>query len=546
MSDVCFCAQIYLRFAANFSPARSTFHWARKPHSPAPSPHAGSYHTTSHMETERRAVKALAIAQLRGMEQIHPSFPFGLRILVRCHSLVSLATGENSGFSGRPADKHIHSALSDASAAYAELHRMDTISWIEHHELVRKRFAQLLSSSNKAVYKMSDTEMRAWRYEVVICARGFAANLKRRRKAPDDFEQKAQICVDTIHSLITLLSRDNSENALYSDEYAFLISLCQRATLLPRSFLCHDELQVAEDAPVDAGASATIYRGFLGDAEVAVKSLRLYVRTINRVKKRFIREALILHLVRHPNILTLRSIVYEEFKLCIITPWYAHGHIMNYIGRVHDADLKELMEQVADGLHFLFQYGVVHGDLKGTNVLINNDEKAVIADLGLSFFQDSTAVEESHAAEDPFAVAILRAQCSEAIRTGRLSVSPRSITTLAATVLSAASSAGGGTFRWMAPERLVPSAYDLPTAKATMKSDVFSFGMLMLEVFTREQPWGSRAECSIALSVVTNVRPSQPGSIPDILWEIVCDCWAQFPSGRPSIQEVYNRLACIP
>jgi serine/threonine protein kinase len=106
----------------------------------------------------------------------------------------------------------------------------------------------------------------------------------------------------------------------------------------------------------------------------------------------------------------------------------------------------------------------------------------MIADLGLSFIQETTVVEPSHAVEDPFAVAILRRQCAEAISTGRLSVTPRSISTLAATVLSAASSSGGGTFRWMAPERLVPSAYGLPTAKATTQSDVYSFGMLMLEV----------------------------------------------------------------
>jgi hypothetical protein len=103
----------------------------------------------------------------------------------------------------------------------------------------------------------------------------------------------------------------------------------------------------------------------------------------------------------------------------------------------------------------------------------------MIADLGLSFIQETTVVEPSHALEDPFALAILRRQCAEAISTGRLSVTPRS---LAATVLSAASCSGGGTFRCMAPERPVPSAFELPTAKATIQSDVYSFGMLMLEV----------------------------------------------------------------
>ncbi|KAJ6550431.1 kinase-like domain-containing protein, partial [Mycena vulgaris] len=295
-----------------------------------------------------------------------------------------------------------------------------------------------------------------------------------------------------------------------------LVTLCQRAALLPSSFLCSNSnspaFRIEEDAPVDAGASATVYRGSLGATEVGVKSLRLYYRTVVQVKKRFVREALILQLAQHPNVLRFISILYEPFKICIITPWYAQGHIMKYIEAFPDVCRKELMEQVADGLHFLSEYGIVHGDLKGGNILIDNDGKAAIADFGLA---------------------------------GTLSLSPSSISTLAATVLSAASSTGGGTFRWMAPERLVPSAYDLPTAKATMRSDVYSFGMLVLEVYSRAPPWGSRAEGGIALSVVTNLRPPRPPKIPDQLWEIVRECWSHFPSERPMILNIYNRLACM-
>jgi hypothetical protein len=81
------------------------------------------------------------------------------------------------------------------------------------------------------------------------------------------------------------LLRDNSEDTLFREDYSFLITLCQKATLLPRSFFCSEKLEFGTDTPVDAGASATIYRGFLGAAEVAVKSFRLYYRTINQVKK---------------------------------------------------------------------------------------------------------------------------------------------------------------------------------------------------------------------------------------------------------------------
>ncbi|KAJ7135292.1 kinase-like domain-containing protein [Mycena crocata] len=505
------------------------------------------------MGTDARMMKAEIVSALREMERIHGCFRFGVviseRVLQRTRSLLAAIADAKGNFSGRPSDQRIHSAIVSAAAAYHEFERMDDMAWIEHHELIHARLSQLLSTSKARRYSTTHAEMQEWRLDVFTFTKAVATKLKRKRKrAPEEFQRNIQICINVVHSLMSLL-RDNSKDALFQKDCSFLVNLCQTARILPSSFLSPDKLQMAGD-PVDAGASATVYRGFLGKTEVAVKDLRMYFRTVNLVKKRFIREALILQAARHPNVLRFLSIVDEPFKICIITPWYPRGHIMKYLASTTNVQLKELMEQVADGLHFLSQYGIVHGDLKGVNILIDDDGKAVIADfkLGLSFIQDENLVEQpSHVVADPFALAIARARCARAIKTGGLSLSPKSISALAGTILSAAvSSTGGGTFRWMAPERLVPSAYDLPTAKATMKSDVYSFGMLMLEVFSGAPPWGSRPEGAISLSVITNMRPPRPRNIPDELWQIAQECWSHFPRERPTILDVYNRLACIP
>ncbi|KAJ7641852.1 kinase-like domain-containing protein [Roridomyces roridus] len=323
----------------------------------------------------------------------------------------------------------------------------------------------------------------------------------------EEFESKAQICIDVIHGLLTIL-RDNTEQGLFRDDAVFLVNLCQRAMLLPKSFVSSDRLLIEDNAPIDTGASSEVYRGKLGHTEVAVKSFRLYFRTGYLVRKRFIKEALILEMAQHPNVLRFMSIVHEKSEICIITPWHARGHIMNYTAAVPSVPRKELLEQVADGLHFLSQYNIVHGDLKGRNILIDDDGKALIADLGLSFIereQDVTAASKS--------------------------------------------STCGGTSRWMAPERLVPSAFDRPSPKATASSDVYSFGMLMLEVYTGAPPWASQpAEMVVLLDVVRNIRPLRPtdGSIDDAMWRIVEQCWAHQPEERPTILQVYNLLACIP
>ncbi|KAJ7463033.1 kinase-like domain-containing protein [Mycena latifolia] len=448
-----------------------------------PPPTASYRITSSDMDPDRRAAKA--VSQLREMEVIHGSFPFGIevsqRILSRSTSLLALITSAGDTISGRPSDQHIYSRLGDASAAYTELGGMEPISWIEHHELVRSRFVQLLSPSKKKKNTMNDADrldhrpvrLREWRYGVVLFAKSLSKKLKSKRNKHDEFQKKAQICIDAIHSLITIL-RDNSEEALFQDDYGFLVALCQRAILLPGSFSCSNpEGLTIEGAPADAGASANVYRGSLGTAPMAVKNFRLYYRTVNQVKKRFIREVLILQLVQHPNVLRFISILNESLKIRYLS-------VLDGASRRWSPLFISIWDRTRRSKR-----------AKG-NILVDDHGKAAVADFGLSFIQREDLIEaSSHTA-------------------GRLSPSVTSISTLAATVLSAGSSTGGGTFRWMAPERLVPSAYNLPTAKATMKSDVYSFGMLVLEVYSRTPPWGSRAEGGIALSVVTNLRPARP------------------------------------
>jgi phage protein U len=52
----------------------------------------------------------------------------------------------------------IYSIFNDASAAYTELERMSSVAWIENHELIRRRFLQLLSPTKGHPYSMSPEE----------------------------------------------------------------------------------------------------------------------------------------------------------------------------------------------------------------------------------------------------------------------------------------------------------------------------------------------------------------------------------------------------
>lgn len=112
------------------------------------------------------------------------------------------------------------------------------------------------------------------------------------------------------------------------------------------------------------------------------------------------------------------------------------------------------------------------------NVLINDAEKACIADFGIASIQEHAEPPPLTELE-PYAQQALLLKCREALKDGGMSV------TLASSLSSRMSSfSGAGTYRWMAPERLIPEALDMPSAKPTFASDVFSLAMLAIEVST--------------------------------------------------------------
>ncbi|KAJ7463030.1 hypothetical protein FB451DRAFT_1495195 [Mycena latifolia] len=142
------------------------------------------------------------------------------------------------------------------------------------------RVARLLSFQQSEV---KSPAFEAPRMEMRRCAFRQIALQKIEEQAEQTrcVSKKAQICINAIHSLITIL-RDNSEEALFQDDYGFLVALCQRAILLPGTFSCSNpEGLTMEGAP--RGGIGKCWS--LGTAPVAVKNFRLYYRTVNQVKK---------------------------------------------------------------------------------------------------------------------------------------------------------------------------------------------------------------------------------------------------------------------
>lgn len=91
--------------------------------------------------------------------------------------------------------------------------------------------------------------------------------------------------------------------------------------------------------------------------------------------------------LNHPNAVPLRGYALQEDGTpMIISPWFEHGDVRSYLEDYPDADRKKIVRQVVEGLVYLHSQDppVVHGDLKGGNVLIGKEGDAALCDFGLS------------------------------------------------------------------------------------------------------------------------------------------------------------------
>ncbi|CAN6457317.1 unnamed protein product [Victoria cruziana] len=95
-----------------------------------------------------------------------------------------------------------------------------------------------------------------------------------------------------------------------------------------------------------------------------------------------------------------------------------------------------------------------------------------------------------------------------------------------------------GTLPWMAPELLNGSS-----SKVSEKVDVFSFGIVMWEILTGDEPYANMHYGAIIGGIVNNtLRPHVPSWCDPDWRKLMEQCWAPDPSARPSFTEIVRRL----
>lgn len=181
--------------------------------------------------------------------------------------------------------------------------------------------------------------------------------------------------------------------------------ISMKSELLPRS------LYIQLDSPPDqlsqyGGGYADIYEGKYNGKRAALKRMRVFKMMSplerRRLKTRLHYEALIWVNLSHDHVLPLWGVndelVTEE--CCIVMPWLNKGNILNRL-ESFDADnelyslrqrkVHQWIIEILLGLAYLHEERIVHGDLRGANILIDDDDKVRLADFGLAVFADGNS-----------------------------------------------------------------------------------------------------------------------------------------------------------
>ncbi|KAL0959123.1 hypothetical protein HGRIS_014417 [Hohenbuehelia grisea] len=238
---------------------------------------------------------------------------------------------------------------------------------------------------------------------------------------------------------------------------------------------------------------------------VAIKLLRVLSRQDQdgvKARKRLNREVYVWHRLDHPHIARFYGTSYHmSGRPAMIMQWYKNGSASDYLARNPEADRLSLIRDAARGLTYLHTLTppIVHGDLKGNNILITDDGRAALSDFGLS-----------QVIEDLMGPTGFTPSCPE-----------------------------GGPVRWQAPEFIQDETW-----RPRLSADVWSFGCTAYELLTGKIPFPHRRrDGPVIQDLIAGAKPTAPGEIIDApIKDLLDSCWRFEAEERPTMPEIVARL----
>ena len=251
---------------------------------------------------------------------------------------------------------------------------------------------------------------------------------------------------------------------------------------------------------IGEGGMANVYLGYdtILERDVAIKVLRGDLADDEKFVRRFRREAQSASLLNHPNIVQIYDVGEDDGNFYIVME-YIKGQTLKQLikkrGKLSVPEVVDIMSQLTDGLAHAHDSYIIHRDIKPQNIMILDDGMIKITDFGIAMAINASDLTQTNSVM--------------------------------------------GSVHYLPPEQASGKG-------STIKSDIYSLGIMMYEMLAGVMPFRGETAVEIAMKHLKNPMPSimkKNETVSQAVENIILKATAKNPKNRyNNVRELYDDL----